>query len=366
MTSLPKRIVFTGGHHNSALAVALALKKQGYQIFWLGHKYSMWGDKNPSAEYREVTAAGIPFHELRAGKFYRTFHPLKLARIPIGFFQALIFLLKIKPNLIVSFGGYLAVPVAVMGWFLKIPTVTHEQTSATGLSNKLIGVFAKEVYLTFASSLSFFSKNKVKIIGLPLDSRDIPVNNPPLGRPRICIVGGKQGAHQINKQVFAIIKKLVRGYSVFHQTGSSTVYRDYERALEVRGSLGPKTRSFYQVVDYFPSSGRLKRYAGSTLVVARGGAHAIYDLGITGTPALIIPIPWVVNDEQRKNAEILSKAGSAEIINEKDLTAEKLLNMINSMVKDIERYRTNAKKARQFFPTDAKEKMVDEIKQITG
>ena len=76
-------IVITGGHHNSALVLARRLRKKGLNIIWIGHRYSMWGDTALSAEYREVASEGIKFIELRAGKFYRTYHPLKLIRIPL-------------------------------------------------------------------------------------------------------------------------------------------------------------------------------------------------------------------------------------------------------------------------------------------
>ena len=113
------KIVFCGGHHNSALLVAKELQKKSNRIFWLGHKYTMAGDKNPGAEYVEVTASGIPFIEIQAGKWQPYFKFWRnLARIPVGFIQSLFWLIKIRPKLIVSFGGFLALPVAFCGWLL--------------------------------------------------------------------------------------------------------------------------------------------------------------------------------------------------------------------------------------------------------
>ena len=162
-----KTLVFTGGHHTSALVVAKELKKKGWNIIWYGHRHSMWGDESDSAEYREVTAAGIKFYDLKAGKFYATFSPLKLIRIPYGFLQAFLLLIFHRPNGIVSFGGYLAVPTVICGWLLGIPSVTHEQTLVAGWANKLISLFVKKIAVSWPNSLTHYPKAKTIFTGLP-------------------------------------------------------------------------------------------------------------------------------------------------------------------------------------------------------
>src|SRR3972149_2405238 len=144
-----KKLVFTGGHHTSALEIATALRNEGWQITWFGHRHSLWDDSSDSAEYREVTAAGIKFYNLYAGKFYRTYNPLKLIRIPVGFIQSLLLLLLIRPDGLVSFGGYLAVPVVITGWLLGIPAITHEQTVTAGYANSVIALLAKKIALSW-------------------------------------------------------------------------------------------------------------------------------------------------------------------------------------------------------------------------
>lgn len=359
------KIVFTGGHHNSALSVALELKKQGYGVFWLGHKYSMWGDKNPSGEFLAVTSADIPFFELKAGKFYKTYNPLKLLRIPRGFFEAFYYLRQIKPDLIVSFGGYLAVPVALCGWILKVPVITHEQTSVTGLSNRLIGIIATRILLTFPSSQKYFARHKSRVIGLPI--ADLPVNikadkNQKL--PQIFITGGKQGAHAINTAIFPIIPELTKEFLIIHQTGSSTVFGDFDRAKKEKSVLQGAQKENYRPEGYLSQPQMYQTMTKSFLVIGRSGAHTVYELGIIGVPSLLIPIPWVVNNEQQKNAEILKKLGSAEILPQRDLNPESLLKMIKLMMRNIKDYERSAQKFRGNFPLDARDKMVEEIKTL--
>jgi UDP-N-acetylglucosamine--N-acetylmuramyl-(pentapeptide) pyrophosphoryl-undecaprenol N-acetylglucosamine transferase len=126
------------------------------------------GDTNTTFEYREITSLGIPFYELHAGKVYKTLNIKRLLKVPYGFFQAFYLLLKIRPNVIVSFGGYLAVPAVVAGWFLGIPSLTHEQTVVSGYANKAVAFFVKKILITWPSSEKYYPKNKVEIVGLPL------------------------------------------------------------------------------------------------------------------------------------------------------------------------------------------------------
>jgi len=262
-------LLFVGGHHTSAIAVIEALVEKRRvsvsDIYWIGHKYSMWGDKNPGAEYREVTALGIPFNDLKAGKLYRTFHPLKLIRIPFGFLQAFYFLLKIKPNLIVSFGGYLAVPVVMVGWLLRIPAVTCEQTVVSGWANRVVAKFARKIFVAWPQSEKFFPKSKVAVTGLPLRQEVLKPQGLPVAsdlgqflkaakkakKPVIYITGGKQGSHTINKAVEGVLGELLREYSVVHQCGSSSVADDYGGLKAYRLQLTAELRPHYLVQEYF-------------------------------------------------------------------------------------------------------------------
>ena len=112
------KIVITGGHHTSALPVIKELRDSlpGVGLFWVGHKHSIRGDTNDTLEFKEITGLGIPFFNLQAGKLYKTLDPIRLLKVPFGFFQAFLYLLKVKPNVILSFGGYLAAPVVLAGF----------------------------------------------------------------------------------------------------------------------------------------------------------------------------------------------------------------------------------------------------------
>lgn len=273
------RIVFTGGHHNSALVVALELKKMGYEIIWLGHKFTMRGDKQVSAEYAEVTSNNIPFYELKAGKVYKKKNPLEYLKVGFGFLQALSYLLKYRPKLIVSFGGYLSVPVVLAGWILGIPSVTHEQTVTAGWANKAIAPFVKKIFLTHQSSLKNYPPQKAVVVGLPLRKGLIAKHKFKKAKPPlIYITCGKQGSHVINQAVFPIIGKLVEKYKVVHQTGSFTLTSDQEKARRVKVSLPKSVRHRYFHKPYFFEKDAVRYLKLASVVVSRSGAHTTYEL----------------------------------------------------------------------------------------
>ncbi|MFH1895884.1 MAG: UDP-N-acetylglucosamine--N-acetylmuramyl-(pentapeptide) pyrophosphoryl-undecaprenol N-acetylglucosamine transferase [bacterium] len=342
------KIVISGGHHNSALAVVGELNKLGrHQYLWLGHRHSVWGDTSDSAEYKEVTAYGIPFVDLKAGKLYKTFNPVKLIRLPRGLFNAFYHLLKFKPDRVLSFGGYLAAPVALAAWVLQIPVFTHEQTSVVGWSNRLIGKLARQVFVTWPESAKYFPRDKVVVTGLPL--RKELINLKPNQEPRtknqdrrIYITGGKQGSDTINQVVKEALPELLKQYHIIHQCGAVSFLDSKVRLKEAVSHLPENLQKNYQVDDYFYAQELAKVLERAGFVICRGGAHTIYEMAYLAKPCIVIPIPWVSHQEQLKNAQILQKAGSAIILEEKDLNAHALLKTCLDLKKNYSAYQTNA------------------------
>lgn len=363
-----KRIIITGGHHTCALVVAQALIKKGHQVFWLGHKYSMWGDQNESAEYLEVTKAKIPFFELKAGKYWKTLNPKKLIRLPLGFVQALVYLLKIKPDLIVSFGGYLALPVVIVGWLLRIPAVTHEQTVVAGRVNKLITPFVKKIFLTWPQTKKYYPPSKTVVTGLPLrkeifekKTKRYEFRNK---LPTIYVTGGKQGSHVINKAVFAVLDELLERYNLIHQCGLSSLHDDYQLAKEKKEGLGEKKKKRYKIADYIFPQDIGAVFTKADLVVGRAGAHTIYELAALGKPAILIPLPILYQNEQVENARLLEEAGLAKVLLQKDPEGKSLLQAINLLTQEFDRHKKVGEEKKQLVALDAIRKIVREIEKL--
>lgn len=351
-------ILFTGGHHNSALVIAGQLKKEGYPVFWVGHKFAAGGDKNVSAEYQEVTRSQIPFFELKTGKFYRQFNPLTHLKTIFGFFQALVILARIKPKLIVSFGGYLAVPVVLAGWVLRIQSITHEQTVVAGWANRAIAPFVKKILLTHSTSLTSYPKKKTMVVGLPLRPELFDPRLKQEFKPKLLYIScGKQGAHSINQVVFPIVHRLIESFTVVHQTGASSKTKDIDKARRLKESLG-ELKDRYHYAPYFFAKEAATYLQSASVVVSRAGAHLTYELGALQKRTVFIPISWVSHNEQYLNAIQAAKSTPAVIIEEKNLNSEVLIAAIDKVLK------LKPKKKISTDPLSANQKILDVIRKL--
>ena len=363
-----KTIIFTGGHHNSALVVAKLLVKKGFKVIWFGHKHTMFREKSLSAEFLEIKDAGIPFVELKTGKFYRTLNPLILLKIPFGFFQAFGLLIKYKPSLIVSFGGYLAVPVVLGGWFLRIPSVTHEQTTTIGVANKFISFFTRKIFLTWDSSRSFFPKNKTRVVGLPVRKEFLNMKrkkNIFLEKlPTILILGGKQGSHILNQTIMESLSLLLEQYNIIHQTGFSQKTKDFEKLKIIKKGLSQKLKERYLIKPYFFKEELVEVINSADLVVGRSGAHTVYELALLEKPAILIPYPWSYRKEQELNAKILAESGMALILQQKNL--KNLENEIDNMVDNLDLLKKKAAIFRKKIRINAAGLMLQELEKLVA
>lgn len=358
------KIVFCGGHHNSALVVAEELKKRGDEIYWFGHKYSMIGDKKPSAEFLEVTSRKIPFYEIKAGKMQKNYKFFQnLLRTPVGIWQSYFLLRMIRPDLIFSFGGYLAFPVAMVGFLLKIPIVTHEQTVISGLANRIIAKISKKIFISFPSSEKYFPCQKTVYTGIPLrkeiffQGKEKYFDN---GKRTIYVTGGKQGSHIINEALFAIIPEVLDKFNIIHQCGSSSLYNDFKEANKIKESLGKKAES-YLIKDYFFSEEIGKVFKSADFLISRAGAHTVYEIIALKKPSILIPIPWSTHHEQEKNAELLCTLGLAKVVCQKDLKKNVLWQEILDFDKNLSKYQL---KEDFFLVENSTQKIIEEIDKL--
>lgn len=357
------KIAVTGGHHTPALAVIEKLKERGnFNFYWMG-----W---TTQTEYRAIKKLDIPLLNLQAGKIYRTYSLRELARLALGFFHALYLLVKIRPRLIISFGGYLAAPVVLAGFLMRIPTVTHEQTVVAGWANRLISFFAKKIFVSWEQSMRFFSESKAVLTGNPVRRAVFEVRTTRFRFPErlstIYVTGGKQGSHVINETVRRALSEFLSRYNVIHQTGSSEVYRDYQKILVLRDQLPKKLARRYLVQEYFGEDEIGAVFKAADLVIARAGANTVVELAALGKPAILIPIPWVSHNEQMENAKLLERAGLAIILPQERLSSSNLLKEVERMIGDLERYQERGREARKLINLSAADKIVDEIVKMVN
>ena len=358
-----KKIVISGGHLTPALAVIEELQKQGgWEIYFFGRKYAAEGDKIPSLEMEIIPRMGIKFILISAGRLQRRFTRYTIPaalRLPLGFFQALYHLIRLRPNVILSFGGYLGVPAILAGWLLRIPSLTHEQTTVIGLGTKISALFCKKVCLSWPQTLGIFPKGKEFLTGNPVRREVFRVNpdfwkslNFEKGKPLILIAGGNQGAQVINLAIKGCLGKILAKYNVFHQVGR----------LDLAGFRKLEQKN-YRVADFVEGADWGTLLNKADLVISRAGINTLTELGALGKPMLLIPISWLFGNEQPRNAQMFKAAGLAEIISQDELTSELLLKTIEKMMASATFYQKNAFQARKLVAPEAAVKIVKLISE---
>jgi len=381
---LSKKIVVTGGGsggHTSAASSIISAIRDEYNIndnnfLYIGGDLGMVGEQTGnSIEMKVFEKEEFKKKYIRAGKLQRTFEfeSIKLfLRTFLGFIDSYRIIKEFKPDIVISTGGFVSVPVALVAKLFKAKIYLHEQTAIIGLANKIVGKIAEKIFVTFPSSAKYFSKDKVIQTGNlvrkeifnskgdgPLSSIIKEMVTKQEKHPIIYISGGSLGSHLINCTVKEAMKILVNDFQIILQTGDNKVFNDYESLQLEKKKLDSKYRENIYITQYINNDDIGFLYKNTDLFVGRSGANTVYEIGVLEIPAIFIPIPWVTHNEQRKNAEILTEIGLAEIIEEGELTSEKLVHEINRFYKKDKK--TNQEELKKIFIKDASKKILENI-----
>ncbi len=274
-------------------------------------------------------------------------------------------LAKFRPDMIVSFGGYLAPPVVIAGWLLGIPSITHEQTSVSGLANRVVGRFSKKVFISWPASAKYFPESKTVLTGLPL-RKSIFLRDPDMFKfnnklPTVYITGGKQGSHVINVAIAGKLAEFLEMVNIIHQTGENTETGDNEMLRAKRDLLPEKLKERYVIRDFVFENEIGPVFGVSDIIISRAGAHIIYEILASGKPSILVPIPWSSHNEQLMNAKMVEQMGLGKVLEQKDLNSETLYGAVSGMVKNISDYKKNADKAKSEIVMDAAAVIANEI-----
>jgi UDP-N-acetylglucosamine--N-acetylmuramyl-(pentapeptide) pyrophosphoryl-undecaprenol N-acetylglucosamine transferase len=364
----PLRVVIagggTGGHTSAGLAIAAALRSRlgdGVQLDWVG--------SHTGLEAERVPAAGIAYHAISTGKLRRGLALRNLTdvgvRVPAGLAQAWRLLGRLRPDVVVATGGFVAVPPALAAAARRLPLLVHEQVAVPGLANRVIARAADRVAVTFGASAGAFPPAKVVVTGNPIRPELLRGDRARAFRalgldpvaPLVYVTGGAQGAHRVNRVVGAALAPLLAVAQVVHQCGDNA-FDDAGWLARQAEPLPPAVRARYRVVP-FVTDGLADLYAAAALVVGRAGAGTVTELAALGLPAVLIPLPGARGDEQTANARILADAGAARILPERDLSAERLAGTVRELFADPAALRLMGERARGLARPDAAERITD-------
>lgn len=347
----------TGGHIFPALAVARELQDRNFKIHWLGSAGGM--------EEKIVSQAQIPLSLISVkgvrGKsgMKRLLAPLMLLRALV---QALRVVTKVKPDVVLGFGGFASAPGGFAAWLMRRPLVIHEQNAVAGLTNKLLALLAKKVLHAFP--VAFASNEKTLVTGNPVRGLISDIGSPEargLGaerRLRLLVLGGSLGATVINEMVPKALMALSEEErpDVIHQCGA----RHLQAAIDSYGCCGVTAR-----VEPFIDDMR-SVYEWADFVICRSGAMTVAELALAGVGALLVPYPHAVDDHQTKNAEYLAKADAAILIQQNELSPTVITDLLTKLSVDRTRLMAMAKNSRQCAYPQATSKVADVCEEIAS
>jgi UDP-N-acetylglucosamine--N-acetylmuramyl-(pentapeptide) pyrophosphoryl-undecaprenol N-acetylglucosamine transferase len=309
----------TGGHIFPGLAVAEALRERAWRVHWLGAAGGMEG--------RLVPPRGFAFETI-AFSGVRGKGPVTLALLPVrllrAFWQSIRVVRRVRPDVVIGLGGYITFPAGMMSVLLGKPLVLHEQNSVAGMANRILAGVADRVFTAFPNVL-----NKAAWVGNPLRPAFLQQPGPAerlgsrSGPLHLLVVGGSLGARALNETVPKALALIPadRRPVVIHQSGAKQIdeLRANYSAAGVQAELTPFIDDTAQA------------YAQADLIVCRAGASTVTELAAVGAAAVFVPFPSAVDDHQTTNAKFLVEAGGGWLVQQRDLSAQWLADLLQTV-----------------------------------
>ena len=340
----------TGGHVFPALATARVLSEQGVDVQWLGTRRGI--------ESELVPASGIPIHYMKVeGLRGKGIKQLLLApfKLVYALIQALRIVGQYKPDVVLGMGGFASGPGGLAAWLLGRPIVIHEQNAVAGTTNRILSKLSSNVLSAFPNA--FGKKNQSRVVGNPV-REDITALNPPKerwnereGPTRVLVLGGSQGAVAINQWVPSFIKTLDKKDRplIWHQAGKRNIEdaRNLYRSLDVEARVDPFIKDMAEA------------YAWADFVICRSGALTVSELMSAGVGAMLIPLPFAIDDHQTANGRFMEEGGGAIVVPQKDLNLAEVHSALTDLLTDRVKLLDMAESARKLALQNSAESVAD-------
>lgn len=322
-----KTICLTGAHHTPAIELIRQLRSSPdtkWHIDYISHRYKT----ETHLANTIIPQLKINLHLIHCNKFDRQKPLLSILKLPLlfaGIIESLIILNKIKPDITVSFGGYVSVPVVIASWLLKIPSLTHEQTLTISLATRINSIFSQKVALSFPCHHRLLPATKTIVTGNLLRQEIFATTSKKYRhltklirhQPLIYITGGNQGSQFLNQLTASLLPHLNR-FTIIHQTGRqpTTITHDSPN---------------YHPTEYVSLSDIGWVFHHSSLIISRAGANICQEIASLKRKSIIIPHPKTQQNEQIKNAAWLKSQlpKLTTVIPQSQATTLRLIQLIN-------------------------------------
>ena len=356
----------TGGHLYPGIAVAreLVTRVPDAQVTFVGTAAGI--------EARVIPREGFALDLIRsAGLKGKSLASLArgVGLLPLSALDAWRVLSRRRPSAVVGVGGYSSGPVVALAALRGIPTLLMEQNAMPGVTNRTLARLVRAAAVTYEESISFFGR-KAFVSGNPVRAEfftetetsttgqhaDDEQTGPP-GAARVLVFGGSQGAHAINVAMVEAAPRLAAAaprLAITHQTGE----RDLEMVRDGyrRAGLEARVEPFLFTMD--------REMKAADLVICRAGATTLAELMACGRPSILVPLPTATDDHQRRNAQALVAHGAAQMIDQRDLTGDRLAGVVAELAADAGRRRAMSASARRMARPDAARIIVDRLLEL--
>ena len=319
-----KTIVLTGGgtagHVTPNLALIPELKKAGYNVIYIGTENGM--------ERGLVEKTGVEYHYVSTGKLRRYMSKdnfTDMFKVVKGIGEAKKLIKRLKPDIVFSKGGFVAVPVVLGAKFNGVPVIAHESDMTPGLANKIAMPFAKKICTTFPETVKYIGKKGIHT-GTPI-RKELFEGDKEKGlklcgfdneKPVIMMMGGSLGSQKINKVLRAALTEITTGFQLVHICGKGNV----DKSINIKGY-----KQFEYLSEELPHV-----IACADMVISRAGSNSISEFLALKKPTLLIPLSAKASrGDQILNAQSFEKQGYCLVLNEEDMTPESLLKAIKEL-----------------------------------
>lgn len=339
----------TGGHLMPGLAVARKLRESGAEVVFVGTERGLEAKLVPEAGYglELIRITGLK------GRGWRQ-RLAALRQLPGAVKQSAAILRRARAQVVFGIGGYASGPVLAAAALLRIPSVVLEVNAKTGLANRLAAPFVRAAAVNFPETARDFRRaQRVEVTGIPVRAEffAIAAAASEVDPAQVLVSGGSQGAHALNMAAVGAVLGPAGPYAIpvrwRHQTGAA----DYPMVAEAYARLDGRAQAEPFINDMAAAM------AEAHVVICRAGASTLGELAAAGRAAILVPYPAAADQHQLRNAQAYARAGAAILLEQRELTPERLSAAVGELIGDEEQRQAMARAVRAFARPDAAERI---------
>ena len=338
------KILFTGGGTGGHILPLIAIAREIRKVSETENIVFSYLGPQDNFSHILLSQEGIQVETILAGKIRRYLTAKSIAQnildvlfmFPIGLIQSFAKVFTFSPDLLVSKGGYGAVPATIAAWVLQVPIFLHESDIAPGLANRVAANLSTRIFTSFPNTESF-PLEKTTVIGNPIRTEILTgsqteakrIFNLAGGRPLVLVAGGSQGAQKINDTILSILNEALQDFEIIHQTGE----RNFKQVkAEAKVVVEKEKEKFYHPLAFFKETEWKHAYAATDIIVNRAGSGSIFEIAALAKPSIIIPLSNSAQNHQIKNAYAYEKTKACVVLEEANLTPNFFLEKLRYFV----------------------------------